>query len=61
MVFWAPLTDNQNKNFFTNMKIKQTTLRCNTKQLQGINPIVLCAPWCPFGRHLPTQLQTLRT
>ena len=39
---WA---DYKNKQFFTNMKIKQTTLRYNTKHLQAINPMVLCAPW----------------
>ena len=34
----------KNKQFFTNIKIKQTALRCNTKYLQAINPISLCDP-----------------
>ena len=45
-------------SLFTNMKIKQTTLRYNTKHLQGIDPMGLGYPWWPFGQHLPTQLQT---
>ena len=54
----VPWDDYKNKQFFTNMKIKQTTLRCNTKHIQGTNPMVLSAPWCPFFQPLPTKLQT---
>ena len=43
MGFSAPWADY--KKIFINMKIKQTTLRCNTKHLQEINPVGLCAPW----------------
>ena len=53
---WA---DYKNTQLFTNVKIKQTNLRCNINNLQVIKPMVIGDPWCPCGQHLPTQLQTL--
>ena len=41
----APWADYKNKQFFTNIKIKQTTLRYNTEYLKEINPMALCVPW----------------
>ena len=40
----ATLDDYKNKQLFTNMKSSPTTVRCNTKSFQGINPMGLCAP-----------------
>ena len=37
-----PWADYKNQ-LFTNSKIKQTTIRCNTKKLKGINPMLLVA------------------
>ena len=42
IVSWASY---KNKQLYTDMKIKQTNLGCDTKDLQGINPIVLFYPW----------------
>ena len=53
-----PWEEYKNKPLFTNMKIKQTILICNTKYIQGMNPVGLGAPWCPFIQHLLTRLQT---
>ena len=52
----SPWDDNK-KNFFINMNIKQTNLRCNTKHLQGINPMGIGAPRYPLGQNLPTEIQ----
>ena len=44
MCICDPWYDNKNKQFFTNMKIKETTLRCNIKHVQGIIPMGLGVP-----------------
>ena len=50
----SPWSEYKKKQWFTNIKMKQTTLRCITKNVQGLTQ------WsqAPFGWHLPTQLQT---
>ena len=40
----APWSDYKNKQFFTDMKIKQTTLRCNKNPFTRINPMGIGAP-----------------
>ena len=40
-VICAPCDDYKNKQLFINTKIKQTILICNTKYLQGVNPMGL--------------------
>ena len=37
MGLFSPWVNYKNKQLFTNMKIKQTTLRFNIKHLQGMN------------------------
>ena len=46
-----PWDNYKNKTLFPNMKIKQTTLRCYTKKLQVIYPMVLCPPWAKTYPH----------
>ena len=45
MSLWSPWSDYKNKQLSINHKIKQTILRCNTKNVQGMNPMGLCDPW----------------
>ena len=59
MLLCAPWTSYKNKQLFTNMKIKQTNLRYNTKHIQGINPMDLGVHCYPFSQNLHTQLKTL--
>ena len=61
MGLFSPWVNYKNKQLFTNMKIKQTTLRFNIKHLQGMNTMGLGVSWIPFVRNLPTQLRNLRT
>ena len=58
MLLCDPWVDYKKKQLFSDIKIKQTTLRYNTKNIQVINPMYLGAHWCPFIQNLPTQLQT---
>ena len=44
MRIFDPWEEYKNKQLFANMKIKQTTLICNTQNLQGIKKMVLDAP-----------------
>ena len=58
MCVCAPCTNNENIKLFANMKIKQTNLTCNTKNIQGNNPLGVGNRFCSFRQHLPTLLQT---
>ena len=58
MGLWDPCDEYKKKQIFTNMKIKQTALRCNTKYKQGINPMGIGVPCYPSRQHLPTKLKT---
>ena len=43
----TPWDNKRNEQFITNIRVKQTTLRINTKRIQGINTMNLGAPWYP--------------
>ena len=53
-----PWSEYKNKQVFTNMKMKQTTLWRKTEKLQGINPMVLSAPWADYkNKQLFTKMK----
>ena len=54
-----PWDNYKNKTLFPNMKIKQTTLRCNKKYLQSINPTDLF-PFDPTLTYKTAKLKNLR-
>ena len=54
---FVPLGATIKQTNISHMKIKQTSLRCNTKHKEGINMIGLGAPWFHFSQQSPTKLQ----